>query len=301
MNSFEELLKKQKNSGLSDIVDAAKKASSYGDGKDTRFWRPTVDKSGNAQTVIRFLPASDQDIPWAKFYEHSFKSPISNRWYWENCPTTIGENCPVCEQNSLKWNAGVDELKEVARARKRKLHYVSNIVVIQDAAEPENNGKVFLFKFGTKIFEKIMTAMEPAFDDEEAFNPFNLFSGASFKLRVKTVDRYPNYDSSEFSKVEPLFGGNEDRMKEVFDQIHPLKEFTDPASFKPYTDLRKKYFEITGERDTSMDGVESFSAPKQKGDNRSSEEPDDLPISSLGAQAEDDEDIAYFQRLAAES
>lgn len=305
MNSFEELLKKQKSSGLGDIVDAAKKATSQGEGKDQRFWRPVADKAGNAQAVIRFLPAPDSDIPWAKYYEHSFKSPISNRWFWENCPTTVGEPCPCCEANSLKWNAGVDELKEVARSRKRKLHYVANVVVLNDPANPENAGKVFLFKFGVKIFEKIMAAMEPAFDDEEAFNPFNIFTGASFKLRMKTIDKYPNYDSSEFSRPEALAGGNEDKMKEIFEQTHSLKEFTDPASFKTYAELRKKYFEVTGEKDDSMDSVQSFSAPAPKSTPSVSmqESDDDDSLSSVTSVSsdDDDEDIAYFQRLAAES
>jgi hypothetical protein len=301
MNSFEELLKRQKTGGLQEIVDAAKKASSYGDGfKDERFWRPTVDKQGNGSAIIRFLPARDQEIPWVKYYEHSFKSPISNRWYWENCPTTIGEVCPCCEQNSLKWTAGSDELKKVASSRKRKLHYVSNIIVLKDPGNPENDGKVFLYKYGTKIFEKIMSTMEPDFEDVEAFDPFNVFTGAAFKLRQKTVDKYPNYDSSEFSQPSELFGGDQDQIRKTFEELHTITEFVSPSSFKPYNDLKKKYFEITGENDTIAYNQPSVEAPRipsrpQPTQQRTEE------ASWVSDIDDSDEDLEYFRKLAAES
>ena len=299
MNSFDEMLKKQQSSGLTQIVEAAKKSSAYeGGGKDLRFWKATPDKAGNAQALIRFLPAPDQDIPWAKYYEHSFKTQ-SGKWFWENCPTTIGLDCPVCESNSKNWNAGRDDLKDVARSRKRKLHYVANIIVLKEAANPENEGKVFLLKFGVKIFDKLMGAMEPTFDDEEAFNPFNLLNGAPFKFRQKMVEEYPNYDSSEFGSCEPLFGGDVDKMRSVFEQSHPIGEFISPSNFKSHEDLKKKFNSLTGEGGSSMDSIKSFSAPVERSAPLPSFE--DEVSAAESSIIDDDEDIAYFQRLASET
>jgi hypothetical protein len=299
MNSFEELLKKQQSTGLQGIVDAAKKASSFSEGgfKDDRIWKPVLDKSGTGSALIRFLPTPDSEIPWAKYYEHSFKSPISNRWFWEKCPTTIGGRCPVCEENSKKWNAGVDSLKEVARSRKRRLHYASNIVVLQENAVPENNGKVFIFVYGAKIFNKLMSAMEPEFDDESPFNPFNLFSGAPFKLKIRTVEGFSNYDASEFGSNEPLYGGDQNKLRAIFEKLYSLKEYTDPTTCKPYEELRKIYFEVTGESDTSMLNVASIEETQFK-----SKQPK-FETTTINTEDSgiDDDDLAYFQRLAAES
>jgi hypothetical protein len=302
MNSFEELLAKQKSGGLQDIIDAAKKATSYSDGyKDERFWRPTVDASGNGSAIIRFLPAKDQEIPWVAYFEHSFKSPISNRWYWENCPTSIGEACPCCEENSKKYSTGLDDLKKIASSRKRKKHYVSNIVVLKDPGNPENEGKVFLFKYGTKIFEKLMSAMEPDFDDVEKIHPFNVFSGAAFKLRQKKIDAYPNYDSSEFANPDQLYGGDPSKLKPILEQLHEISPFLSPDKYKPYADLKKKYFEITGENDAVSYNQPSVEAPTPTAKPAPTARFNETPPWVEPETEDEDEDMAYFKKLAAES
>jgi len=298
MNSFEELLKKQENGGMTDIIEAARKSTSQASFKDERFWSPSPDKAGNAFAIFRFLPSPDHDVGWVKTFEHSFKSPISGKWFWENCPTTIGKPCPVCEENGKKWSAGIDDLKKIASARKRKTKFISNILILQDSANPESVGKVFLYKFGTKIFEKIMNAMEPAFEDEVAFNPFNLLTGASFKLKQKSVEGYPNYDSSEFGKQEALFGGDKQRLKDMYDHLHEILPFISDASFKPYAELRGKYFSITGEEDTSM--PQSMFKTQEAPAPRSLPEPSFKHTESppFSISDDDDDDIAYFQKLA---
>ena len=212
--------------------------------KDDRFWYPNVDKAGNGYAVIRFLPAPpNEDLPFIRMFEHGFKGPTGS-WYIENSLTTIGKNDPVGEYNSQLWNSGLDSDKEIARKQKRKLNYISNIYVITDQLNPENEGKVFLFKYGKKIFDKLSEAMNPQFADEDAMNPFDLWSGANFKLKIRNVEGYRNYDKSEFSAAAPL--ADDDEMETIWKKSHSLKSFLDPSNFKSYDELKAKLNKVLG-------------------------------------------------------
>lgn len=239
---LQDLKKRRKN--FDKIADAVKDATSNKTRKvDERFWRPTVDKAGNGYAVIRFLPAPDSEVPWARYWDHGFKGP-TGRWYIEKSRTTLGEADPVSEHNSKMWNAGKQEL---ARSRKRREHYVCNILVVEDHGNPDNNGKVFLYEFGKKIFEKVKSAMTPEYPDEEPVNPFDLWEGADFKLKIRKVEGYRNYDKSEFAAADALFDGDEDKLEGVVEKLYPISEFTDPKTFKSYEELEKKFFEVIGE------------------------------------------------------
>ena len=207
--------------------------------KDERLWKPELDKSGTGYAVIRFLPAVDgENMPWAKLWNHAFQGP-TGQWYIENSLTTLGNNDPVSEMNSAYWNSGVESDKEIARRQKRKLQYYSNIYVVSDSKHPEHEGKVFLFRYGKKIFDKIMEAMQPAFEGEEAINPFDFWKGANFKLKIRKVDGYWNYDKSEFEAPSPLFD-NDDDIEEVWNKQYALNEFTAPTNFKSYDELKTR-------------------------------------------------------------
>ena len=204
-----------------------------------------MDKSGNGYAVIRFLPAPDgEDIPWQRMFSHSFQGP--GGWYIENSLTTINKNDPVGEVNRRLWNTGSEADKETARRQKRKLSYHTNIYVVTDTKHPEHEGKVFLYKFGKKIFDKIMESMQPQFDDEEAINPFDLWKGANFKLKIRKVDGFWNYDKSEFDSVTQLLDTDE-ALEKVYQSEYPLKPFHDESNFKPYTELKDKMERVLGQ------------------------------------------------------
>ena len=206
---------------------------------DERIWKPVMDKTGNGFAIIRFLPAPDgEDLPWAKVWNHAFQGP-TGQWYIENSLTTIGQNDPVSEMNSAYWNSGVESDKEIARKQKRKLQYFANILVVKDSANPSNEGKVMLYRFGKKIFDKCMEAMQPAFKDETAVNPFDFWEGANFKLKLRKVEGYWNYDKSEFSAPSPLFD-DDDKLEEVWKKQYPLSEFSAATNFKSYEELKKR-------------------------------------------------------------
>ena len=206
---------------------------------DERLWKPELDKSGNGYAVIRFLPAVDgENMPWAKIWNHAFQGP-TGQWYIENSLTTLNQNDPVSEMNSAYWNSGVESDKEIARRQKRKLQYFSNIYVVSDSRHPEHEGKVFLFRYGKKIFDKIMEAMQPAFDDEEPINPFDFWKGANFKLKIRKVDGFWNYDKSEFEAPSALFD-NDDDIEEVWNKQYALSEFTASTNFKSYDELKTR-------------------------------------------------------------
>ena len=232
----------KKSSSLDKLLNAVKEDSapqekkSY---KDDRLWKPEMDKSGNGYAVIRFLPAVDgEDLPWAKVWNHAFQGP-TGQWYIENSLTTIGQKDPVSEHNTRLWNTGLESDKEIARKQKRKLQYFANIYVVSDSKHPENEGKVFLYRFGKKIFDKIMEAMQPAFEDEEAINPFDFWKGANFKLKVRKVDGYWNYDKSEFDSVSPLFD-NDAEIETLWKMQYPLAEFSADSNFKSYDELKTR-------------------------------------------------------------
>jgi hypothetical protein len=213
--------------------------------KDDRFWMPQRDQSGNGYAVIRFLPACEgEELPWAKYYEHTFQGP--GGWYIEKSRTTLNEKDPVSEMNSRLWNSGVESDKDIARARKRQTRYVSNIMVVSDPANPDNEGKVFLYRFGPKIFNKIQEAMQPEFQDEEPLNPFDFWGGADFKLKIRKVGGYVNYDKSEFAPSTELFEGDDSALERVWNQQHKLGEFVNHETFKSYDELKEKLDAVVG-------------------------------------------------------
>ena len=212
---------------------------------DERIWKPELDKSGNGYAVIRFLPAPEgEDVPWQRMFTHSFQGP--GGWYIENSLTTINKKDPVGDVNRSLWNTGSEADKETARRQKRKLSYFTNIYVVADPKHPENEGKVFLYKFGKKIFDKIMEAMQPQFDDEQAINPFDLWKGANFKLKIRKVDGFWNYDKSEFEAVTQLLSTDEE-LEKVYGSEYPLKPFHDDSNFKSYSELKEKMERVLGE------------------------------------------------------
>ena len=243
-----------------ELNSSANNQKSY---KDDRFWKPTVDKSGNGYAVIRFLPPVEgEDIPWVRYWDHGFKGP-TGKWYIEKSLTSIGQQDPLSEMNSKLWNTGLDEDKQLVRERKRRLHYVSNIYVISDPANPENEGKVFLYQFGKKIFDKIMDMMKPEFQDEEPVNPFDPWEGADFKLKIRNVEGYRNYDKSEFKLQSPLVGGDEDEMEKISSEISPLYEFIDPKQYKSYDELNSRLHAVLGlDAGTSNPGHAAEEAPE---------------------------------------
>ena len=239
-------LKKQSSLGslTAKLVSQVEKMNKGSNGVDDRLWKPEVDKAGNGYAVIRFLPAPDgEDLPWAKLYTHAFQA--SGGWYIENSLTTLGQKDPVSEHNSQLWNSGVDSDKEVARKQKRKLSYYSNVYVVKDPSNPANEGKVFLFRYGKKIFDKITAAMQPEFEDEQAINPFDFWAGANFKIKIKKVAGYWNYDSSEFAAPAPLLD-DDDAMEAVWKQEFSLSEIVAPDQFKSYEDLKKRLDYVLG-------------------------------------------------------
>ena len=260
---------------------------------DDRFWKPELDKTGNGYAVIRFLPAVEgEELPWARVWSHAFQGP--GGWYIENSLTTLGQKDPVSEENSKLWNTGSEADKEIARKRKRKLSYFTNILVVSDPAHPENEGKVFLYKFGKKIFDKITEAMKPEFADEKAINPFDFWEGANFKLKIRKVDGYWNYDKSEFEGVSQLKESDAD-IKAIWEKQHPLKPFVDPSNFKTYDELKEKLNRvITGTQSTTT--VDEVDLPPQQ--STSSVE---MPKVNESKPASDEDDtLDYFSKLASE-
>jgi len=229
-NSLDQLL------GAAVAENKTQEKKSY---KDERLWKPELDKSGNGYAVIRFLPAPNgEGMPWAKLWNHAFQGP-TGQWYIENSLTTLGNSDPVSEMNSAYWNSGVESDKEIARRQKRKLQYYSNIYVVSDSRHPEHEGKVFLFRYGKKIFDKCMEAMQPAFEDETPVNPFDFWKGANFKLKIRKVDGYWNYDKSEFEAPSALFD-NDDDIEVVWKKQYPLEDFIAPTNFKSYDELKTR-------------------------------------------------------------
>lgn len=266
---------------------------------DDREWSLAVDKAGNGMAIIRFLPqSSGGDVPWTRVWRHSFKGP-SGLWYIEDSRTTIGDNDPVGELNSKLWNSTTDDespARKQARAQKRKLTYVSNVLVVKDAAHPENDGKVFLFKYGKKVFDKVMEKLEPQFDDEKPMNPFDPEMGANFRLKARMVEGYRNYDKSEFDNPSPI-SGDDEVMTSILEKCYDLSEFTDPKRFKSYAELKTKLERVLG-----------LAATAQEGDDRPRTiEPKRGPVATSksaptkNASWDDEEDgdnLKFFKKLA---
>ena len=262
---------------------------------DERLWKPELDKSGTGSAVIRFLPAVDgEELPWVKVWKHAFQGP-TGKWYIENSLTTLNQKDPVSEHNTSLWNTGLESDKETARKQKRKLEYYSNIYVVSDPKHPENNGKVFLFRYGKKIFDKIMAAMQPEFEDETPINPFDFWEGANFKLKIRKVDGYWNYDKSEFDSVSALLD-DDAKLASTWKTQYPLADFHAPSNFKSDDELKKRLDDVLSGTITasavSMMDEDVVETPQFK-----SEPEPSIPEVS---QEEDDDTMSYFQKLAKE-
>ena len=294
-------LKKQSNLGslTSKLVKEVEKMNSNGGSGDDRLWKPEVDKAGNGYAVVRFLPAPDgEDLPWAKIYTHAFQGP--GGWYIENSLTSLGQKDPVSEYNTQLWNSGIDADKETARKQKRKLSYYANIYVVKDPSNPQNEGKVFLFNFGKKIFDKIMSSMQPEFEDEEPINPFDFWQGADFKIKIKKVAGYWNYDSSEFARAGTLGDLDDDELEAIWKKEYSLSEIVAPEQFKSYDDLKKRLDYVLGVRGTpkfqdqeTLEEEQAFEAERS-----APSAPADLKSELDNLSTDDDDTLSYFAKLA---
>lgn len=305
-------LRASRNTDFSKIATEFEKAANPESAKsfeDTRFWKPERDKAGNASATIRFLPRIEGDeLPWVKVFSHGFKGP-NGRWYIENSLTTLGKQDPVSELNMKLWNESDSDAspqRKQARAQKRKLSYISNVLVVNDPKHPENNGKVFLFKFGKKIFDKIMDKARPLFEDQEPVNVFDYWEGANFKLRMKTVDGYPNYDSADFDPVSAVASTDEDILV-VAQAQHKLSEFTSPANFKSYDELKAKLQSVlTGD---PAHTETAYSAAISGAQDRmpvappraiATAQPAQVSAPQVAQGSDDDDVLSYFKSLANE-
>ena len=300
-------LKKSSTASLSKLNNELTKLATPQTSKpqdDNRMWRPEVDKSGNGYAVIRFLPApSGEDVPFVRLFDHAFKG--EGGWLIDGCLTSVGEKCPVCEHNSALWNTGSKDNQAQVRLQKRKLSFISNIFVVKDPTHPENEGKVMLFKFGKKIFDKINAAMNPEFEDENPTNPFDLWTGANFKLKIRKVDGYQNYDKSEFEPASPLFS-DDDELEAVWKKEYPIQPFLERKNFKSYEDIKARLQKVlmldgspqpASARSSSQWDEESAPPPRAMA-------PKAAPAAYVPKVAaapwddQEDDDLAMFQKLA---
>ena len=297
-------LKQNRNATIASLTKELEKTqqqtTSY---VDDRYWKPERDKSGNGYAIVRFLPQTNgEDLPWVRVFSHGFQGP--GGWYIENSLTTLNQKDPVSEFNTSLWNNGTEAGKEQARKQKRRLNYVSNILVIQDPANPSNEGKNFLYRYGKRIFDKINDAMSPEFQDETPLNPFDYWEGANFKLKIRTVDGFVNYDRSEFDSISPLFDGDDAKLESLYNKQHSLQELIAPDQFKSFDELKEKMERVLGfEKNTDrvkFDMVENsdeskFGSKGVKADTPESE----ISIDSQYSSADTEEDtLSYFQKLA---
>jgi hypothetical protein len=267
----------------------SKKSDSY---KDDRIWKPELDKASNGYAVIRFLPApKNEDLPWVRVFNHGFKGP--GGWYIENSLTTLGQKDPVSEMNTQLWNSGVESDKDIARNRKRRLSYYANILVVSDPKNPENDGKVFLYKFGKKIFDKIMEKMQPEFDDETAVNPFDFWTGANFRLKVRKVAGFVNYDKSEFEDASPILDGDDAKLEELWQKQYSLADFTSASNFKTYDELKAKLNNVLG-------GNTRFTETAEETKEESFTPEPSKESNSVSDNVDDDDALSYFEKLANE-
>ena len=298
MSNFDSL--KRNRSSLEKLTKAieatTQTTTESGSREDTRVWQPTVDKAGNGMAIIRFLPAPAVDgedaLPWVRVFSHGFQGP--GGWYIENSLTTLNQKDPVSEYNSTLWNSGIDANKNIARNQKRRLNYIANIYVVSDPSNPENEGQIKLFKFGKKIFDKITEAMNPEFADETPVNPFDMWEGANFKLKIRNVEGYRNYDKSEFAEKSALLDGDDAKLEALWKQEHSLKDFLDPKHFKSYEVLKARLDKVLG--------FEGEVAPKTKAEdvviNKFKEDSSLDEIDAKIANAGSDDDLDYFKSLA---
>jgi hypothetical protein len=305
--SFSNLKKNRSNSlqKLSEQLDKLASNKSYADPLKEKYWNPTKDAAGNGFAIIRFLPAlEDGDMPFIKTFDHGFQGP-TGLWYIENSLNTLGKEDPVAKLNSKLWNSNKDnespERKQASK-QKRRTKFHSNILVIKDPAKPENEGKVFLFSYGKKIFDKLNDLMNPQFEDETPVNPFDFWEGANFKLKMRQVEGYTNYDKSEFETPSALFDGDDEKLEEVYNKIYDLKELHDPKYFKSYDELEAKLYRVLGitgsvsssktademiDEDLDMSKYSGTSSPKEM-----------KSVSNVVSDDEEDEDLSFFRELA---
>ena len=298
------------SSSLDKLRAAMETASPTGGEKksfnDDTMWKPELDKSGNGYAVVRFLPTPEgEEMPWVSYFDHGFQGP--GGWYIEKSLTTLNKKDPVSEYNTSLWNTGIEANKEIARKQKRRLHYVSNVYVVSDPKNPDNEGKVFKYRYGKKIFEALKEAISPAFEDEKAINPFDLRDeGANFKIKIRKVDGYWNYDKSEFDSVAPLFD-DEQKLVDVVNNLHSLSGIIAPSEFKSYEELKEKLDRVLG-----LTGAVTNSTAESVADDM-----EELPWSDVNTspvaeepvvasaesapQVEEDDAMDYFKKLAADS
>ena len=278
-------------------VAEPQKQQSY---QDDRFWKPELDKSGNGYAVFRFLPAvQDEDLPWARLWSHAFQGP--GGWLIENSLTTLNKKCPISEANSLLWNSGVEADKDIARKRKRKLSYYANILIVSDPKHPENEGQVKLYKFGKKIFDKITEAMKPEFEDETPINPFDFWEGANFKLKIRKVDGYWNYDKSEFDSKTAI-APNDEAIEEIWNKQYPLQPFLADENFKSYDELKAKLDKVlSGVRNTGTAEDVAIPPVTPKVEPVVAETVSSpTPTPEITTDDDSDETLSYFSKLAEE-
>jgi hypothetical protein len=289
MSSFKDL-KNNRMNNLQSLTKQVEKLAEKPSYEDERIWKCERDKTGNGYAVVRFLPApTNEDVPWVRLWSHGFKGP--GGWYIENSLTTprsdapSGTDDPVSKANTTLWNSGIESDKNIARDRKRKLSYYSNILILEDSTNAQNEGKVFLFRYGKKIFEKIESVMNPEFKDEEPMNPFDFWSGANFKLKIRQVEGYANYDKSEFASPSPLFDGDDAKLEDVWKQQHSLQGLLAPENFKSYQELEARFNTVTASG-TGSDYNETI------------EESSADPVANDAAESTSEDTLEYFKKLA---
>ena len=314
--SFASLKKNRGNfAKLTEQLEATVSPQKNSSNRDDRFWKPQTDKSGNGYALIRFLPPSEgEELPWARVFNHGFKGP--GGWLIANCPTTIGKPCPVCEENTRLWNTGDKDNQNIVRERKRKLKYISNIYVVNDPSNPENNGQVFLYSYGKKIFDKLNDLMRPEFADEQEVNPFDLWEGANFKLKIRQVEGYTNYDKSEFEGVSAL-SDDDSQLETIYNKQYSLEEFTAPEAFKSYEQIQERLNKVLGSVQMTRTADEDFApvidetpppAPSRTVEAPTfakKEVPTPTPvavdaITETELDGVDADDLSYFEKLANE-
>ena len=297
-NTFAEL-RKSRSKDLEKLTEQVNKLNDKSSEKksyeDTRFWKPTVDKAGNGMAVIRFLPAAEgEDMPWVQLFSHSLQGP-TGQWYIENSLTTLNKKDPVSEHNTMLWNSGVESDKETARKQKRKLQYIANVYIVKDPSNPDNDGKVFLFKFGKKIFDKLNDLMNPEFEDETPVNPFDLWEGANFKLKIRKVEGYQNYDKSEFDSPAAL-SEDDDELERIWKAQNKLSEFITEGNFKSYDELKARLNKVLNLEDDVV--TEKPSAPVTKKAEKPAEVKKAKTVEDSPPWNDEDGDLSYFEKLA---
>ncbi len=293
-------LKKNSSSQFSKLNEELAKINQPFEREEDNTWSCKTDKAGNGYAVIRFLPTPpNEDLPFVRIWSHGFQE--NGKWLIDNCLTTIGKDCPICASNGGLWNSGIDSDKEIARKRKRKLSYFSNIYVVKDQANPENEGKVFLFRYGKKIFDKLNDLMNPQFEDEKPVNPFDFWEGANFKLKIRQVEGYANYDKSEFEDISPLFD-DDDKLEELWNNLNSLNSLVDVSKFKTYDELQDRFNKVLGtvaikkeaKSETPWDPREDIEVAEKSFKEKAATRIAEIP----SADDEEDPDLAFFKNMA---